>query len=129
MKDGDDYLITGQKIWSSGAHLADWMFVLARTNPDAPKHRGITYFLVDMKTPGITVRPIINMVGDHHFNEEYFDNVRVPAENIIGELNRGWYVAMTTLNFEREGTTYTARARKPLDMLIELAERGSGQRR
>ena len=120
VKDGDDYLITGQKIWSSGAHLADWMFVLARTDPDAPKHRGITYFLVDMKTPGITVRPIINMVGDHHFNEEYFDNVRVPAENIVGELNRGWYAAMTTLNSEREGTTYTARARKPLDMLIEL---------
>lgn len=120
VRDGDDYLITGQKIWSSGAHLADWMFVLARTDPHAPKHRGITYFLVDMKTPGITVRPIINMVGDHHFNEEYFDNVRVPAENIIGELNRGWYVAMTTLNFEREGTTYTARARKPLDMLIAL---------
>ena len=120
VKDGDDYLITGQKIWSSGAHLADWMFVLARTNPDAPKHRGITYFLVDMKTPGIAVRPIINMVGDHHFNEEYFDSVRVPAENIIGEVNRGWYVAMTTLNFEREGTTYTARARKPLDMLISL---------
>ena len=120
IKDGDDYLITGQKIWSSGAHLADWMFVLARTDPDAPKHRGITYFLVDMKTPGITVRPIINMVGDHHFNEEYFDNVRVPAENIVGELNRGWYAAMTTLNFERDGTMYTAKARKPLDMLIEL---------
>ena len=126
VKDGDDYLITGQKIWSSGAHLADWMFVLARTDADAPKHRGITYFLVDMKTPGITVRPIINMVGDHHFNEEYFDNVRVPAENIIGELNRGWYVAMTTLNFEREGTTYTARARKPLDMLIELVKEARG---
>ena len=122
VKDGDDYLITGQKIWSSGAHLADWMFVLARTDPDAPKHRGITYFLVDMKTPGITVRPIINMVGDHHFNEEYFDNVRVPAENIVGELNRGWYVAMTTLNFERDGTMYTAKARKPLDMLIELVK-------
>ena len=122
IKDGDDYLITGQKIWPSGAHLADWMFVLARTDPDAPKHRGITYFLVDMKTPGVTVRPIINMVGDHHFNEEYFDNVRVPKANIVGEFNRGWYVAMTTLNFEREGTTYTARARKPLDLLIEYVK-------
>ena len=120
VKDGDDYLITGQKIWSSEAHQSDWMFVLARTDPEAPKHRGITFFLVDMKTPGITVRPIINMVGDHHFNEEYFDNVRVPSENIVGELNRGWYVAMTTLNFERDGTMYTAKARKPLDMLIEL---------
>ena len=119
VEDGDDYLITGQKIWSSNAHMADWMFLLARTDPDAPKHRGITYFLVDMKTPGITVRPIINMVGDHHFNEEYFDNVRVPKANIVGEVNRGWYVAMTTLNFEREGITYTARARKPLDLLID----------
>ena len=120
VKDGSDYLITGQKIWSSCAHLSDWMFLLARTDPDAPKHRGITFFVVDLKTPGITMRPIINMVGDHHFNEEYFDNVRVPAENIVGELNRGWYVAMTTLNFERDGTMYTAKARKPLDMLIEL---------
>ena len=120
VKDGSDYLITGQKIWSSCAHLSDWMFLLARTDLEAPKHRGITFFVVDLKTPGITMRPIINMVGDHHFNEEYFDNVRVPAENIVGELNRGWYVAMTTLNFERDGTMYTAKARKPLDMLIEL---------
>ena len=120
VKDGDDYLITGQKIWSSEAHRSDWMFLLARTDPDAPKHRGITFFLVDLKTPGITIRPIINMVGDHHFNEEYFDNVRVPSENVIGEVNRGWYVAMTTLNFERDGTTYTAKARKPLDLLINL---------
>ncbi len=120
VKDGDDYLITGQKIWSSEAHRSDWMFLLARTDPDAPKHRGITFFLIDLKTPGITIRPIINMVGDHHFNEEYFDNVRVPSENIIGEVNRGWYVAMTTLNFERDGTMYTAKARKPLDLLIDL---------
>ena len=120
VKDGDDYFITGQKIWSSCAHLSDWMFLLARTDPEAPKHRGITFFVVDLKSPGITMRPIINMVGDHHFNEEYFDNVRVPAENIVGELNRGWYVAMTTLNFERDGTMYTAKARKPLDMLIEM---------
>ena len=125
VKDGSDYLITGQKIWSSCAHLSDWMFLLARTDPEAPKHRGITFFVVDLKSPGITMRPIINMVGDHHFNEEYFDNVRVPAENIVGELNRGWYVAMTTLNFERDGTMYTAKARKPLDMLIELVREES----
>ncbi len=116
--DGDDYVINGQKIWSSSAHMADWIFVLARTDPDAPKHKGITYFLVDMKTPGITVKPIVNMVGDHHFNEEFFDNVRVPKTNIVGEVNRGWYVAMTTLNFEREGITYTTRAQRPLDELI-----------
>ncbi|MFQ5874380.1 MAG: acyl-CoA dehydrogenase family protein [Dehalococcoidia bacterium] len=118
VEEGDDYVINGQKIWSSGAHLADWMFVLARTDPDAPKHRGITYFLVDMKTPGVSVKPIVNMVGDHHFNEVFFDDVRVPKSNIVGEVNRGWYVAMTTLNFEREGITYTARAQRPLDELI-----------
>ncbi len=130
VKDGSDYLITGQKIWSSCAHLSDWMFLLARTDPEAPKHRGITFFVVDLKSPGITMRPIINMVGDHHFNEEYFDNVRVPAENIVGELNRGWYVAMTTLNFERDGTMYTAKARRPLDMLIQLMkEEGTNGRR
>ena len=123
VRDGNDYLITGQKIWSSEAHRSDWMFLLARTDPDAPKHRGITYFLVDLKTPGITIRPIINMVGDHHFNEEYFDNVRVPSENIIGEVDRGWYVAMTTLNSERDGTMYTAKARKPLDLLIDLHQK------
>ena len=120
VRDGDDYLITGQKIWSSEAHRSDWMFLLARTDPNAPKHRGITFFLVDLKTPGITIRPIINMVGDHHFNEEHFDDVRVPSENVIGEVDRGWYVAMTTLNFERDGTTYTAKARKPLDLLVNL---------
>ena len=125
VRNGSDYLITGQKIWSSCAHLSDWMFLLARTDPEAPKHRGITFFVVDLKSPGITMRPIINMVGDHHFNEEYFDNVRVPAENIVGELNRGWYVAMTTLNFERDGTMYTAKARKPLDMLIQLMKEES----
>ncbi len=123
--DGDEYVINGQKIWSSGAHMADWIFVLARTDPDAPKHRGITYFLADMKTPGITVKPIINLIGDHHFNEIFFDDVRVPASNIVGELNRGWYVAMTTLNFERDGTSYTARARKALDELVPYVKETS----
>ena len=127
VRDGNDYLITGQKIWSSEAHRSDWMFVLARTDPDAPKHRGITYFLVDLNTPGITIRPIINMVGDHHFNEEYFDNVRVPSENVIGEVNRGWYVAMTTLNSERDGTMYTAKAQKPLDLLKEFIKAEGGR--
>ncbi|MCH7996440.1 MAG: acyl-CoA dehydrogenase [Chloroflexi bacterium] len=119
VEDGDDYIISGQKIWSSYAQYADRMFLLARTDPEAPKHRGITFFLLDMKTPGITVRPIQEMTGESSFNEEFFDSVRVPKANIVGEVNRGWYVAMTTLNFEREGITYTARARKPLDLLID----------
>ena len=101
MRDGDDYVINGQKIWTSLAHRAHWMFMLARTDPDAPKHRGITYFLLDMKTPGITVRPLVNMTGGHDFNEVFFEDVRVPTRNIMGEVNRGWYVGTTTLDFER----------------------------
>jgi alkylation response protein AidB-like acyl-CoA dehydrogenase len=101
VRDGDDWVINGQKIWTSLAHIADWCFMLARTDPDAPKHRGITYFLVDMKTPGITVRPLVNMVNGHDFNEVFFEDVRVPSSNIVGEVNRGWYVGTTTLDFER----------------------------
>ena len=104
VRDGDDYVINGQKIWTSGAHVAGWMILLARTDPDAPKHKGISYFLVDMKnSPGITVRPLVNMVGSHDFNEVFFDNVRVPKENLIGEENRGWYIGTATLDFERSG--------------------------
>jgi alkylation response protein AidB-like acyl-CoA dehydrogenase len=103
VKDGDDYVINGQKIWTSGAHVAKYMILLARTDPDAPKHKGISYFIVDMKSPGLTVRPLVNMAGNHDFNEVFFDNVRVPKENMIGEENRGWYVGTTTLDFERSG--------------------------
>jgi len=103
VKDGDDYVINGQKIWTSGAHVAHYMILLARTDPDAPKHKGISYFILDMKSPGIEVRPLVNMAGNHDFNEVFFENVRVPKENLIGEENRGWYVGTTTLDFERSG--------------------------
>ncbi len=101
--DGDYFVVNGQKIWTSLAHVADWMILLARTDPDAPKHRGISYFLVNMRTPGITVRPLVDMMGRHTFNQVFFDNVRVPRKNLVGELNRGWYVAAATLDFERSG--------------------------
>jgi alkylation response protein AidB-like acyl-CoA dehydrogenase len=101
--DGDDFIVNGQKIWTSRAHRADWMLLLTRTDPEAPKHRGITMFLVDMKSPGIQVRPIQQLTGRAGFNEVFLDNVRVPAENMVGELNRGWYAATTTLDFERSG--------------------------
>ncbi len=101
VRDGDDYVLNGQKIWSSGAHRADWMFLLARTDPDAPKHRGISMLLMPMKTPGISIQPLVNMAGDHAFNQEFFDNVRVPVKNRVGEENRGWYVGATLLDFER----------------------------
>ena len=103
VQDGDDFIINGQKIWTSQAHYADWMFLLARTDPDAPKHKGISYFILDMKSPGIEVRPLVNMANNHDFNEVFFDNVRVPKENLLGEENRGWYVGTTTLDFERSG--------------------------
>ena len=101
VRDGDDFVVNGQKIWTSGAHQADWCFALTRSDPDAPKHRGITYLLIDMKTPGITVRPLVNMASQHHFNEVFFEDVRVPVSNVLGEVNRGWYVGTTTLDFER----------------------------
>jgi alkylation response protein AidB-like acyl-CoA dehydrogenase len=111
VRDGDDYVINGQKIWSSGAHNADWMFMLTRTDPDAPKHRGISMLLMDMKSPGIQIQPLVNMANDHLFNQEYFDNVRVPVSNRVGEENRGWYVGATLLDFERSniGSSITLR--------------------
>ena len=122
VRDGDDYVINGQKIWTSGAQFADWMFMLARTDPDAPKHRGISYFLLDMKTPGITVRPLINMAGSAGFNEVFFENVRVPARNLLGEENRGWYVGTTTLDFERSCIGTAVGIRKQLEGMIRFAK-------
>ncbi len=122
---GDHFVVSGQKVWSSGAHKADWCFFLARTDPDAPKHRGISFLLVDMKSPGITVRPLINMVNMHSFNELFFDEVKVPRENLVGEVNGGWYVAMTTLNFERSGIIWFAGGRRTREDLVRLVnERG-----
>jgi alkylation response protein AidB-like acyl-CoA dehydrogenase len=101
--DGDDFVINGQKIWTSGAHRADRMMLLARTDTEAPKHKGISYFLLNMKSPGVSVRPLTNIAETPSFNEVFFDNVRVPKRDLLGELNRGWYVATTTLDFERSG--------------------------
>jgi alkylation response protein AidB-like acyl-CoA dehydrogenase len=101
--DGDDFIINGQKIWTSGAHRADRMMLLARTDTDAPKHKGISFFLLNMKSPGVSVRPLTNLADTPSFNEVFFDNVRVPKKDLLGELNRGWYVATTTLDFERSG--------------------------
>ncbi|MGB2695656.1 MAG: acyl-CoA dehydrogenase family protein [Dehalococcoidia bacterium] len=117
VRDGDDYLITGQKTWTSEAHHADWMFLLARTNADAPKHKGISFFLIDMKSPGISVRPLIHMGDRHHFNEVFLENVRVPRRNLVGDENQGWYVAMTVLDFERSGIVAFAGQRRVLEQL------------
>ena len=101
VRNGDDFVIRGQKIWTSGAHKSDWIFMLARTDPDAPKHKGITMFLLDRHSPGITVRPIVNVAGYHSLNEVFFDDVRVPRENVVGAVDQGWYVGAALLDFER----------------------------
>ncbi len=121
VRDGDDYVINGQKIWTSRAHYADYIHVLTRTDPDAPKHRGISYFLLDMKTPGITLQPIKQMTGQSGFNQTFFENVRVPRENMLGEENRGWYVATTTLDFERSGVGMVVGASRTLRKMIRYA--------
>jgi alkylation response protein AidB-like acyl-CoA dehydrogenase len=121
VQDGDSFVVNGSKIWTSMAHFAEWMILLARTDSDAPKHRGISFFLLDMKSPGISVRPLVDMLGRHTFNEVFFDNVRVPRDCLVGEQNRGWYVATTTLDFERSGIQRVIGGRKTCDMLIAFA--------
>jgi alkylation response protein AidB-like acyl-CoA dehydrogenase len=122
VQDGDEFILNGQKIWTSQAHYADWMFVLARTDPDAPKHRGISYFLMDMKSPGVSVRPLINMANGEAFNEVFFDNVRIPKSGLLGELNRGWYIATTTLDFERSSIGNSGQSRHALEDLTRFAK-------
>ncbi len=100
-RDGDEWIITGQKVWTSGGQVADWGMLIARTNPDAPKHKGISWFAFDMNQPGVTVRPLMEMTGRALFNEVFIDEARVPDDNIIGGLNNGWAVANSTLMFER----------------------------
>jgi alkylation response protein AidB-like acyl-CoA dehydrogenase len=122
VRDGDDYVVNGQKIWTSGAHYADWMILIARTDPEAPKHKGISYFLVDMKTPGLTTSPLIDMMDNHAFNEVFFENVRVPRANLLGEENRGWYISTTTLDFERSSIGGAVEARKMVEDLADYCK-------
>jgi alkylation response protein AidB-like acyl-CoA dehydrogenase len=129
VQDGDEFIINGQKIWTSMAHHSDWIFMLARTDPEAPKHRGISYFLLDLKTPGVTIKPLIDMTDGHHFNEVYFDNVRVPRSGLLGELNRGWYQATTTLSFERSGIGRPAVASRYVQLLTRFAKETKRQGR
>lgn len=118
VRDGDDYIINGQKIWTSNAQHADKMLLLARTDFDAPKHKGISAFIVDMKSPGISVVPIENLAYRHDFNTVFFEDVRVPRENLIGGENNGWYVAATTLDFERSNIAAISGARRTIQDLI-----------
>lgn len=128
VRDGGDYVLDGQKVWTSLGQYADWLFVLARTDPEAPKHRGITFLLVDASTPGITIRPITDIRGAAPFSEIFFDGARVPAANRVGEENRGWYVAMTALSFERAGIGATIKLEQALLQLVGYIRSEEGRR-
>jgi len=119
--DGDYFVINGQKIWTSLAHKADYCILLARTDQDAPKHKGISYFLLDMKTPGVEVRPLYDLTNRHTFNQVFFENVRIPRTSLVGELNRGWYVAAATLDFERSGINRVVMGYRTLEELVQYA--------
>jgi len=121
VKDGDDYVINGQKMWTTLAHMSQYMLLLARTDPDVPKHKGLSYFIVPMKDPGVTVRPLLNMAGTHEFNEVFFDNVRIPAKNLIGEEHRGWYQAVTTLDIERSNIGSAVGQSQGVEDLVRFA--------
>ena len=126
-RDGDDYVVNGQKIWTSGAQFADWLFALVRTDPDAPKHRGISFLMMDINTPGITVRPLTDMGWNEPFNETFFEDVRVPVKNLVGEENRGWYIGMTLLDFERSGIGGAIGYRRNLKQLKEFVDSDDGK--
>ncbi len=123
--DGDEWVINGQKVWTTQAQFADYIFLLARTNPDAPKHAGISYLLVPMKQPGIEVRPIAQIDGSADFNEVFFADARCPKDNVVGGVDNGWKVAMTTLGFERgsSATTGHRRFQRELDQIIAEAKK------
>ena len=122
VEDGDHWVVNGQKVWNSGAHLADWGVLLARTDPQARKHRGLSYLFLDMKTPGITIRPLRNITGTAEFNETFFDNVRIPVDQVIGEKNMGWYVAASALENERSSAGAAIARENSVKDIIRLAK-------
>ena len=120
--EGDSFVVNGQKVWTSLAHRAHMQVLLVRTDPDAPKHKGISYLLVDMKSPGITVRPLMQITGEAGFNEVFYDNVRVPKENLVGEINQGWQVSIATLMYERVSGGTRHPVQRTITELLELSK-------
>ncbi len=133
VRDGDEYVINGQKIWTSLAHLSHYMLLLARTDPNAPKHKGLSYFIVPMRDekggpyPGVTVQPLVNMAGSHEFNQVFFENVRIPAKNLVGEENRGWYMAVTTLAIERSNIGSAVGQQQMVEDLAQFVKESWGK--
>lgn len=128
VRDGDEYVVTGQKVWTSLGQYADWLFLLVRTDPDAAKHKGITFLLLDAKTPGVTVRPITDIRGAAPFSEIFLDEVRVPVANRVGEENKGWHVAMDALSFERAGIGACVKMEQALADLVTYLRSAEGGR-
>ncbi len=118
MDEGDHFVVNGSKVWTSNAHHADMSTLLCRTDPTLPKHKGLSYLLVDMKSPGVTVRPLIQITGEHGFNQVFYEDVQVPKSNLVGQKNQGWMVAMTNMMFER--TIHGGRT----DMMVEVRQLG-----
>jgi alkylation response protein AidB-like acyl-CoA dehydrogenase len=123
--DGDHFVVNGQKTWTSFGHCADWCFAVVRTDPDAPKHKGLTYMLIDMRSPGVSVRPLKQMTGESEFNEVFFQNVSVPVDNVVGHVNGGWDISIATLMFERGtlGASLQITFKRQIERLIELSRR------
>src|SRR5437867_3423907 len=126
VKDGDDYVINGQKIWTTLAHMSQYMLLLARTDPDVPKHKGLSYFIVPMNSPGVTTRPLMNMAGSHEFHEVFFEDVRIPTKNLVGEENRGWYQAVTTLDIERSNIGSAVGQQQSVEDIVNFVKDNAG---
>src|SRR5207247_1609444 len=124
VKDGDEWVVTGQKVWTSGAQYSKWCMLVARTDADAAKHKGLTYFLLDMEQDAVQVRPLVQITGEAEFNELFIEEARIPGENVVGGVGNGWKVALTTLMNERSGLAFflQVRLRQLLDELIEEAD-------
>lgn len=123
VKDGDDYVINGQKVWTSMAHLSDQCILVVRTDPSVAKHRGLSFFILDMKTPGVDVRPLVQITGDAEFNEVYFDDVRIPRTQMLGNEGDGWKISIATLMFERYAVSQYGAFWRSIDGLFELAKK------
>lgn len=129
VRDGDEYVVNGEKIWTSNAHLCDHIWLVVRTDPNAPKHRGISCLMADLRAPGVTIRPLYDMTGGHHFNQVFFEDVRVPVSRRVGEENMGWYILAEHLDFERSGIERLVDLERFFREVIELArERARGGR-